>query len=137
MRRSLLRAPGGVQSLAAEYVFPGKERDFQKVQDKTFCFLFGSMFQHFSRTGVGSLALCKSMVLPAERQDRERRPLSGAAEARTIEITRAPEESRENLRKIPRNIRQIGNTTGYGKRSIWKIWFTSFCPREASRRGSI
>ncbi len=32
-----------------------------------------------------------------------------------IEITRAPEESRENLRKIPRNIRQIGNTTGYGK----------------------
>ena len=32
-----------------------------------------------------------------------------------IEITHAPDEGREKLRKIPKNIRQIGNTSGYGK----------------------
>ena len=32
-----------------------------------------------------------------------------------IEITHAPEDRRKAQRKIPRNIRQIGNTSGYGK----------------------
>lgn len=32
-----------------------------------------------------------------------------------IEITHAPEDGKEKVRKIPKNIRQIGNTSGYAK----------------------